>query len=80
MKYSVSPIVRVSVRPVNPGDLPKLIEGLKGLAKVDPLVQCITEETGEHIVAGCGELHIEICIKELEKLCCIPIIVDEPVV
>jgi elongation factor 2 len=28
----------------------------------------MTEESGEHIVAGCGELHIEICIKELEKL------------
>lgn len=27
----------------------------------------MTEENGEHIIAGCGELHIEICLKELEK-------------
>jgi elongation factor 2 len=81
MKFSVSPVVRVSVRPKNVNDLPKLIEGLKSLAKADSLVQCFTEETGEHIVAGCGELHLEVCLKELEKEHAqIPIIVDEPVV
>ena len=81
MKYSVSPVVRVAVAPKNPTDLPKLIDGLKNLAKADPLVQCYTEETGEHIVAGCGELHIEICMKELEKEHAqIPIIQSEPVV
>ena len=36
----------------NPGDLPKLVEGLKRLAKSDPMVQCCIEESGEHIVAG----------------------------
>jgi elongation factor 2 len=40
MKYSVSPVVRVAVRPKNPGDLPKLVEGLKKLSKSDPLVVC----------------------------------------
>jgi elongation factor 2 len=63
MKYSVSPVVRVSVDVTNAGDLPKLMEGLKRLAKSDPLVQCFTAATGEHIVAGAGELHLEICIK-----------------
>lgn len=66
MKYSVSPVVRVAVKPKNPSDLPKLITGLKNLSKADPLVQCYSEETGEHIIAGCGELHVEICLKELE--------------
>ena len=60
--------------------MPKLIDGLKNLAKIDPLVQCTTEETGEHVVAGSGELHIEICMKELENICLIPIIVSDPVV
>jgi len=67
MKFSVSPVVRVAVKAKNPSELPKLITGLKNLAKADPLVQCYTEETGEHILAGCGELHLEICLKELEK-------------
>jgi len=63
MKFSVSPVVRVAVEPRNPADLPKLVEGLKRLAKSDPMVQCIIEESGEHIIAGAGELHLEICLK-----------------
>merc|ERR1711902_151434 len=51
----------------NPADLPKLVEGLKRLAKSDPMVQCIIEESGEHIIAGAGELHLEICLKDLEE-------------
>lgn len=44
MKFSVSPVVRVAVEAKNPADLPKLVEGLKRLAKSDPMVQ----------VGGCG--------------------------
>jgi len=67
MKYSVSPVVRVSVDVCNASDLPKLMEGLKRLSMSDPLVQCFTAPTGEHIVAGAGELHLEICIKDLRE-------------
>jgi len=67
MKFSVSPVVRVAVEPKNPADLPKLVEGLKRLSKSDPMVQCIIEESGEHIIAGAGELHLEICLKDLEE-------------
>merc|ERR1712168_1672791 len=67
MKFSVSPVVRIAVEPKNPSELPKLVEGLKRLAKSDPMVQCIIEESGEHIIAGAGELHLEICLKDLEE-------------
>jgi len=82
MKFSVSPVVRVAIQPKNPADLPKLVEGLKRLSKSDPLVQCTIEESGEHIVAGAGELHLEICIKDLQEefMGGAPIIVSEPVV
>ena len=81
MKYSVSPVVRVSVEPKNPTDLPKLVEGLRKLAKADPLVQCYTETSGEHIIAGCGELHVEICLQDLEEdYAKVPIKQGEPVV
>lgn len=93
MKFSVSPVVRVAVEAKNPSDLPKLVEGLKRLAKSDPMVQvsdwfdfllneltcshrvqCHIEESGEHIVAGAGELHLEICLKDLEEdHACIPL-------
>ncbi len=65
MKYSVSPVVRVAVEPKHASDLTKLVEGLKKLSKSDPLVVTYTEESGEHIIAGCGELHVEICLKDL---------------
>merc|ERR1712167_383198 len=65
MKYSVSPVVKVAVRPKDGKDLPKLVDGLKKLSKSDPLVVCTTEESGEHVIAGCGELHVEICLKDL---------------
>jgi len=82
MKYSVSPVVRVAVCPKNPNDLPKLVEGLKRLSKSDPLVQCSMEESGEHIIAGCGELHIEICLKDLQEdfMNGAPINISDPVV
>merc|ERR1711935_692610 len=67
MKYSVSPVVRVAVECSNASDLPKLMEGLKRLAKSDPLVLCFTAPTGEHIIAGAGELHLEICLKDLSE-------------
>ena len=64
MKYSVSPVVRVGVNVKNPADLPKLVDGLIKMSKADPLVQVINTET-EHIICGCGELHLEICLKYL---------------
>ncbi|KAL7695115.1 elongation factor 2 (EF2-1) [Lotmaria passim] len=82
MKYSVSPVVRVAVEAKNPSDLPKLVEGLKRLAKSDPLVVCSIEESGEHIVAGAGELHLEICLKDLQDdfMNGAPLKISEPVV
>jgi elongation factor 2 len=81
MKFSVSPVVRVAVECQNQADLPKLVEGLKRLAKSDPMVQITTEESGEHIIAGAGELHLEICLKDLEEEhACIPLKKTDPVV
>ena len=64
MKYSVSPVVRIAVNAKNPADLPKLVSGLQKMSKADPLVQVINTET-EHIICGSGELHLEICLKDL---------------
>jgi elongation factor 2 len=63
MKFSISPVVQVAVDVKNWQDLPKLVEGLKRLTKSDPCIQAWTSDSGEHIVAGTGELHLEICLK-----------------
>mmetsp|Transcript_34805 Transcript_34805/g.25141 ORF Transcript_34805/g.25141 Transcript_34805/m.25141 type:complete len:841 (+) Transcript_34805:46-2568(+) len=82
MKFSVSPVVRCAVEPKNPQDLPKLVEGLKRLAKSDPMVVITIEESGEHIVAGAGELHMEICLKDLQDdyMNGAPLKISDPVV
>lgn len=67
MKFSVSPVVQVAVEVQNANDLPKLVEGLKRLSKSDPCVLTFISESGEHIVAGTGELHLEICLLDLEQ-------------
>jgi len=67
MKFSVSAVVQVAVSCRNAQDLPKLVEGLKRLSKSDPLVKCSHSKTGEHIIAGAGELHLEICLKDLQE-------------
>ena len=81
MKFSVSPVVRVAVEVKNANDLPKLVEGLKRLSKSDPCVVTQISESGQHIVAGAGELHLEICLKDLEEdHAGVPIRVSPPVV
>lgn len=83
MKFSVSPVVRVAVQVKVPSDLPKLVEGLKRLAKSDPMVVTTTDqETGEHVIAGAGELHLEISLNDLqnEYMNGAEIIVSQPVV
>ncbi|KAH8921153.1 P-loop containing nucleoside triphosphate hydrolase protein, partial [Atractiella rhizophila] len=81
MRFSVSPVVRVAVEVKNANDLPKLVEGLKRLSKSDPCVQTSISDTGEHIVAGAGELHLEICLKDLqEDHAQVPLKISDPVV
>ncbi|KAI7525149.1 Elongation factor, partial [Hortaea werneckii] len=81
MKFSVSPVVQRSVEVKNANDLPKLVEGLKRLSKSDPCVLTYINESGEHVVAGAGELHLEICLKDLEEdHAGVPLRISDPVV
>jgi elongation factor 2 len=81
MRFSVSPVVQCAVEVKNANDLPKLVEGLKRLSKSDPCVQTWISETGEHIVAAAGELHLEICLKDLvEDHAGVPLKISDPVV
>ncbi|GLJ52608.1 hypothetical protein SUGI_1119670 [Cryptomeria japonica] len=82
MKFSVSPVYRVAVQCKIPPDLPKLVEGLKRLAKSDPMLVCTIQESGEHIIAGAGELHVEICLKDLQEdfMGGAEIVVSDPIV
>lgn len=75
------PIVRVALEPVNPTQMDKLERGLQLLNQADPCVQTFLEDTGEHILATAGELHLERCLKDLrERFAGIEIQASEPVI
>ncbi|KAK2748121.1 Cytoplasmic GTPase/eEF2-like protein (ribosomal biogenesis) [Myotisia sp. PD_48] len=61
------PIVRVALEPVNPGDLGKMINGLKMLERSDPCAQYEVLPSGEHVILTAGELHLERCLKDLRE-------------
>ena len=61
LEHISEPVVTVAVEAKNTKDLPKLIEVLRQTAKEDPTIHVnINEETGEHLVSGMGELHLEV--------------------
>ncbi len=61
MRHYSEPVVTVAVEAKSPKDLPKLIEVLNIMAREDPTIRVqIDEETGEHLLSGMGELHLEI--------------------
>jgi elongation factor 2 len=78
MKFTVSPIVSVVVRPQHPAALPQMVEGLEKLNKSDLSVVCNISETGEYYIFGCGELHLEICVSDLSEFTGVEITQDEP--
>jgi 116 kDa U5 small nuclear ribonucleoprotein component len=75
------PWMKVSVEPLNPSELPKMLEGLRKINKSYPICKTKTEESGEHIILGTGELYIDCILHDLRKLYSeIEIKVSDPVV
>ncbi|MFH1455662.1 MAG: elongation factor EF-2 [archaeon] len=61
IKHIFDPVVTKSIEAKSAADLPKLIEVLKQVAKEDPTITIeINEETGENLMSGMGELHLEV--------------------
>ena len=61
IKHIFEPVVTKAIEAKNPSDLPKLVEVLRQVNKEDPTVVIqINEETGEHLMSGMGELHLEV--------------------
>ncbi len=61
IRHVSEPVVTVAIEPKHMGDLPKLIEVMRKVAKEDASLRVeINPETGEHLLSGMGELHLEI--------------------
>jgi elongation factor 2 len=67
IKHHSEPVVTVAVEAKHMKDLPRVIEVLRQTAKEDPTLQAtINEETGEHLLSGMGELHLEVITNRIK--------------
>ena len=81
IKYVSDPVLTVAVEPKKPTDLPKLIDAMQKMSIQDPnLVTTINQETGEYLLSGMGELHLEIAVKDLKSMHHLDILQTEPMV
>ena len=81
IEHISEPVVTVAVEAKNTKDLPKLIEALRQVSKEDPTVRIdINEETGQHLVSGMGELHLEIITYRIREEKGVEIETSEPIV
>ena len=81
ISHLFEPVVSKAIEAKNPKDLPKLIEVLRQLSKEDPTLKVtINQETGENIMAGLGELHLEIKEHLITRDKGIDIVTSDPIV
>ncbi len=81
IKHMFEPVVTKSVECKDPKDLPKLIMFLKQVSREDPTLNVkINEETGEYLVSGLGELHIDAKIERPLKEKGIEVTASPPIV
>ena len=81
IRHYSEPVVTVALEPKAMKDLPKFIDALRGLAKADASLEVSTnQETGEALLSGMGELHLEITVYRLQVEQGIKVTVSEPIV
>jgi elongation factor 2 len=81
IRHVSEPVVTVAVEAKHTKDLPKLIEVLRQVAKEDPTLQItLDEETGEHLMAGMGELHLEVIGHRIQRDKNVEITTSKPIV
>ncbi|CAA0404734.1 unnamed protein product [Arabidopsis thaliana] len=68
LKFNTLPVVKTATEPLNPSELPKMVEGLRKISKSYPLAITKVEESGEHTILGTGELYLDSIIKDLREL------------
>ncbi|KAK6437221.1 hypothetical protein LTR95_006582 [Oleoguttula sp. CCFEE 5521] len=68
ISHFFEPVFKVAVEPINPSELPKMLDGLRKINKSYPLITTRVEESGEHVVLGTGELYMDCVLHDLRKL------------
>lgn len=68
IKHMTTPVFKLAIEPLNPSELPKMLNGLRKIQKSFPLVTSKVEESGEHVLIGTGELGMDCVLHDLRKL------------
>jgi U5 small nuclear ribonucleoprotein component len=68
IKHFTESVFKVAVEPVNPSELPKMLDGLRRINKSYPLVITKVEESGEHVILGTGEMYMDCVLHDLRRL------------
>lgn len=61
-------VFKVAVEPINPSELPKMLDGLRKVNKSYPLITTKVEESGEHVALGTGELYMDCVLHDLRRM------------
>ena len=81
MTHYTDPVVTLAIEAKHTSDLPKLIDVLKTVSKADPSIQInINQETGEHLISGMGELHLEVTLYRIKNDYKIEVTTSDPIV
>jgi U5 small nuclear ribonucleoprotein component len=79
--FGTTATMKLAVEPLNPAELPKMLEGLRKVSKSYPLVRTKVEESGEHVILCTGELAADCILHDLRRMYSeIEIKVADPVV
>lgn len=68
VRFQCPAVMKVAVEPLHPTELPKLVTGLRRLVQCYPQIQARTEESGERVLLGIGELHLECALRDLREV------------
>merc|ERR1711862_581567 len=68
LKYPTSAVIKVAIEPLQPSELPKMVDGLRKVDKAYPLSKTKVEESGEHVVCGTGEIYLDCILHDLRRL------------
>jgi elongation factor 2 len=79
ISYVSEPVITLAIEPTNPKDIPVLLDALEKLASEDPNLKVTADKaTGEYLLSGMGELHLEVAINQLKSNCGLDVKVSSP--
>mmetsp|Transcript_27355 Transcript_27355/g.63811 ORF Transcript_27355/g.63811 Transcript_27355/m.63811 type:complete len:969 (-) Transcript_27355:197-3103(-) len=68
LKFPTSAVIKVAIEPLQPSELPKMVDGLRKIDKAYPICTTKVEESGEHVVMGTGEIYLDCILHDLRRL------------